>query len=172
MNKIEWQLFPKSTCCPKHLLDVINVLESNYAKIDSFKQNNLESNDVLHIISAGLENLGYKVEKSKSSADKIKMPVLFGRNGDIEKYFDVDAYNYNNKTVIEIEAGRGYANHQFLKDLFEAAVMYNVDYCVIAVRKIYRNQSRDFEKVCNFIEALYASNRLRFPFKGLLILGY
>ena len=59
----------------------------------------------------------------------------------------------------------------FLKDLFEAIVMSNVDYYVIAVRNIYR-ESPDFEKVIQFVDTLYASNKLVLPLKGVLIIGY
>lgn len=50
--------------------------------------------------------------------------------------------------------------------------MQNADYLCIAVRNIYYHGSKDFEKVCQFFEALYASNRLQIPLKGLLIVGY
>lgn len=75
------------------------------------------------------------------------------------------------KTVIEIEAGRAVTNYQFLKDLFEACVMVNVEFLVIAVRKVYRN-SHDFEKVITFFETLYASNRIALPLNGILVIGY
>lgn len=108
-------------------------------KINSIDSSNhqLASNDVLLVISSDLESLGYKVEKSKLKDDKITVPVLYGRNGRLEKWFDADAYNYDEKTVVEVEARRAVTNYQFLKDLFEASVMSDVDYCVIAVRKIY-----------------------------------
>jgi hypothetical protein len=59
-------------------------------------------------------------------------------------------------------------NNQFLKDLFEACVMPSVDYLVIAVRNDYRGQN-DFEKVCAFLDSLYASDRLRLPLAGVLV---
>ncbi len=72
---------------------------------------------------------------------------------------------------MEVEAGRGVTNYQFLKDLFQACVMQDVDYAVIAIRQDYRG-SDDFSKVVTFIETIYASNRLILPLKGLLIIGY
>ncbi len=73
--------------------------------------------------------------------------------------------------VIEVEAGRGVTNYQFLKDLFQACVMQDVDYAVIAVRQDYRG-SDDYRKVVSFIETIYASNRLVLPLNGVLIIGY
>ena len=75
------------------------------------------------------------------------------------------------RNVVEVEAGRGYLNNQFLKDLFQACMMHNVDYCAIAVRNHYI-KSRDFEKVKGFFETLFASGRLQLPLKGVLLIGY
>ena len=170
MSFIEWQLYPKNITCNKNLRSIISIFEKRLNVIDS-SNHQLSSNDVLLAISLDLESLGYKVEKSKLKDDKIIVPVLYGRNGKIEKWFDADAYNYEERTVVEVEAGRAISNYQFLKDLFEASVMSDVDYCVIAVRKTYR-QSLDFEKVIQFMDTLYSSNKLTLPLKGVLIIGY
>ena len=129
------------------------------------------SNDVLAKLRPGFERLGFLVETSKLAEGKIKVPVLYGANGKIEKAFEADAYHPEQKTVVEVEAGRGVTNYQFLKDLFQACVMQDVDYAVIAVRQDYRGSS-DFAKVITFIETIYAGNRLVLPLKGLLIVGY
>jgi hypothetical protein len=73
--------------------------------------------------------------------------------------------------VVEVEAGRGYLNNQFLKDLFQACMMHDVDYCAIAVRNRYITVN-DYESVLSFFETLYASNRLKLPLKGVLLVGY
>lgn len=167
---LQWQYYPKSNRISNHLTDILDVFKVVEDKIDS-EYNSLVSNEVLEIVSDGMESLQYKVERSKKREDKINVPVLFGRNGKLEKYFDADAYNYNLKTVIEIEAGRAVTNYQFLKDLFQACMMHDVDYLVIAVRNIYKHQ-RDFETVITFFDTLYASDRLVLPLKGILIIGY
>ena len=122
-------------------------------------------------VRSGLQNLGFLVETSKMAEGKIKIPVLYGANGKVEKAFEADAYHAAQKTVVEVEAGRGVTNYQFLKDLFQACVMQDVDYAVIAIRQDYRG-SDDYSKVITFIETIYASNRLVLPLKGLLIIGY
>ena len=99
------------------------------------------------------------------------MPVLFGPNGRLEKYFDADGYNEQTKTVIEVEAGRAVTNYQFLKDLFQACMMYEVDFLIIAVRIDYKGNP-DFQKVITFFDTLYSSGRLVLPLKGILIIGY
>ena len=154
--------------------EVVNVFERHGDEIDS-ETHTYSSNDVLTLIRAGLENIGYLVETSKKKEGKIHVPVLFGMNGRLDKYFEADGLNKEHKTVIEVEAGRGYANNQFLKDLFQASVMHDIDYLIIAVRNIYKTKSsktKDFEKIMSFIDTLYVSDRLTLPLKGILILGY
>ena len=89
----------------------------------------------------------------------------------MDKYFEADCYNQDAKVVIEIEAARAVSNYQFLKDIFQACIMHDVDYLTIAVRKIYRTQ-KEFDMVITFMDTLYASNRLRLPLKGILVIGY
>jgi hypothetical protein len=167
---INWQFFPKSKIIPTHLKTVIDVFEKNETTISSDKFQ-FGSNEVLENVREDLEKSNFQVEKSKKSNDKIKVPVLFGPNGKLEKYFDADGYNEATKTVIEVEAGRAVTNYQFLKDLFQACMMYEVDYLIIALRKDYRGNS-DFQSVITFFDTLYASGRLALPLKGILIIGY
>lgn len=167
---INWQFFPKSKVIPEHLQNVIEVFEITESSISS-DLNTFGSNEVLENIRLGLEKIGFLVEKSKKSNDKIKVPVLFGQNGKLEKYFDADGYNLIYKTVIEVEAGRAVTNYQFLKDLFQACMMYDVDFLIIAVRKNYRGNP-DYQNVITFFETLYSSGRLQLPLKGILIIGY
>ena len=109
--------------------------------------------------------------ESKASIDKIKVPVLFSINNKIDKFFDADAVSEDGRIVIEVEAGRGYRNNQFLKDIFQACMMHGVDYLVIAVRNKYRG-SDDFQRVHSFLETLYISSRLVLPLKGIILIGY
>ncbi len=123
------------------------------------------------ILCPGLQNLGFQVETGKRAEQKIQVPVLFGRNGVVEKSFEADAWHREHKAVLEVEAGRGYLNNQFLKDLFQACMMHDIDYCGIAVRNRYITVN-DFENIVSFFETLYASNRLQLPLKGVFIIGY
>lgn len=167
---INWHFFPKSRIIPEHLKKVLNVFELN-EKLFTSDTFNFGSNKVLEFVRNDLEKLEFKIEKSKKSNDKIKVPVLFGQNGKLEKYFDADGYNKVNKTVIEVEAGRAVTNYQFLKDLFQACMMYEVDFLVVAVRNKYRGNP-DFQNVITFFDTLYSSGRLQLPLQGILIIGY
>lgn len=167
---IQYQYFPKSKMLPDHLKEIVEVFYKYSEKINSEKFE-YKSNEVLEIINKDLENIGYKVEKGKQKEDIIEVPVLFGLNGKMEKSFQADGLNSETKTVIEVEAGRAVTNYQFLKDLFEACIMFDVNYLVIAVRNIYR-KSQDFQKVITFFDTLYASGRLKLPLEGILVIGY
>jgi len=167
---ISWQYYPKSDAVPKHLLKVVDVFKQYGETIDSSKHK-LTSNEVLIVLKKSLLSIGFKVEKGNKIEDKIKVPVLFGRDGQPEKSFQVDAFQEDTGTVLEAEAGRAVTNYQFLKDLFEACMMHDVNYLVISVRRTYRKKA-DFEKVITHFDTLYASGRLKLPLKGILIIGY
>ncbi|HRC67109.1 MAG TPA: hypothetical protein PK976_04145 [Bacteroidales bacterium] len=152
-------------------MDIVKVFEDSSEIIDSETHVEQESNKVLSKIRDGLINIGFQVEAGKKADEKINVPVLFGKNGKIVRSFDADAYCEENGFVIEVEAGRGVTNYQFLKDLFQACMMHEVNYLAIAVRNKYRN-NRDYEKVQTFFETLYASQRLQLPLKGILVIGY
>ena len=167
---INFQFYPKNKQITHDLKSVVDVFKANVTKFESPKFT-LESNEVLNHVANDLKNIGYRVETSKKSSDKILVPVLYGLNGQMEQRFDADAYNEEKGIVVEVEAGRAVTNYQFLKDLFEACVMSDVNYLVIAVRNEYRN-SLDFKKVITCFNTLYTSNRLQLPLKGVLIIGY
>ena len=165
-----YQLFPRSFGINNEIKSVIECFEKNYESIKS-PDNNLSSDGVLKVISKDLEALNFRVEKSKLTNDKIKVPVLFGINNRIDKFFDADAVSKDGKIVIEVEAGRGFRNNQFLKDIFQACMMFEVEILVLAVRNNYRGND-NFSYIYRFLETLYISNRLHLPLKGILLIGY
>ncbi len=167
---INYQLFPKSQQISSDLLAVVNTFQTCEKQISS-QTKELSSNEVLAVVADGLEKIGFIIEKSKKKEDKIKIPVLFGRNGNLEKSFDADGVNLTTKTVIEVEAGRGVTNYQFLKDLFQACMMQDIEVLIIAIRNNYKGNS-DFETVVTFFDTLYVSGRLSLPLKRILIIGY
>ena len=153
-----------------NLMEVIECFDRHYSEIDSIVHD-LKSNEVLKILTPDLKKLGFRVEESKVSDDKIKVPVLFSLNNHVEKSFDADALSKDGRIVIEVEAGRAYSNNQFLKDVFQACMMYGVDYLIIAVRNYYRKH-KDFNAILNYFETLYINGRLKLPLKGIVLIGY
>jgi hypothetical protein len=167
---ISWQFFPTSDPAPTHLKDLVQQFDLSSTEISS-ATHDLASDAVVSVLRPGLLGIGYQVELSKKAGDKIKVPVLFGRNGRVLRSFDADAYNADTRTVLEIEAGRAFTNYQFLKDLFQACMMVDVDYLAVALRHVYKG-TQDFEKVTLFFDTLYASRRLELPLRGVLLIGY
>jgi hypothetical protein len=54
-------------------------------------------------------------------------------------------------------------------------MMDDIDYLAIAVRNIYEaagTRNPDFERVVTFFETMYASNRMKLPLRGILVIGY
>ena len=167
---MKYQLFPRSQGMTDELKSMINCFEHVEPLICSEKFN-LKSNEVLMHLSTYLFEIGYKVELSKAKNDKINVPVLFGLNNKIDKEYHADALSADGKIVVEIEAGRATENNQFMKDIFQACMMYDVEYLVLAVRIVYRNHY-DFDLIYTFLETLYISGRLSLPLKGILLIGY
>jgi len=122
-------------------------------------------------VTPSLQELNFRVEISKKWKDKIKVPVTYKERGEIDLAFDADAYHSENKVVLEVEAGRAVTNYQFLKDLFQACMMADVEYFCVAVRKNYLGKG-DYKKVVSFFDALCTSNRIKLPLKGILTIGY
>lgn len=174
---INYQFFPRSRGINADLQAVVDV----FKEVDKCKDSSehLASNDMLALVRPGLEGLGYLVEKGKGKDDKIPVPVLFGENNEIDKSFYADAQSRDGKIVLEVEAGRAVFNNQFLKDIFQACMMHEVEILVIAVLNEYHfnvkgkeHISYDFQTIKTFLETMYISNRLHLPLKGILLIGY
>ena len=172
---MNWISYPKTEPIPDFIKKTIELFEKHSSDIDSTKndtnEERLKSDQVLSILAEGLINLGYKVEKSKKKTDKIDIPVVYGQLGKEELKFEADAYHEDWKTVIEVEAGRAFTNYQFLKDIFQASMMMKTDYLILAVRNLY-NKHHDYEKINNFIEAIYLTNKIKLDLKGIILVGY
>ena len=170
---INFQFFPRSHGVTPEIQAVIDCFKKIESTLDDGTHR--VSNDVLALLRPHLEHCGYNVEKGKGRDEKIDVPVLFGENNAIDKSFYADAFNKEHNIVIEVEAGRAVRNNQFLKDIFQACMMFDVEYLVVAVLKEYSGGgvvSKDYQEVKTFLETLYISNRLKLPLKGILLIGY
>ena len=175
---INYQFFPRSHGVTPEIKAIID----SFKKIESqLEDENVRrtSNEVLALVRPHLESIGFAVETGKGKEEKIDVPVLFGENNEVDKSFFADALSSDGKIVIEVEAGRAVKNNQFLKDIFQACMMFEVEYLVIAVLHEYKYNSggkqtigRDYQEIKTFLETLYVSNRLRLPLKGILLIGY
>src|SRR5690606_28072835 len=167
---IRFQFFPRSEGINPEMKQIIDCFNFIIGDITS-KKHQHNSNEVLEKLRRHLEQLNFKVEIGKSKKEKISVPVLFGQNNQIDKSFNADAVSSDGRIVIEVEAGRAVANNQFLKDIFQACMMFKVEFLIIAVRNDYRGGD-DYSKIYSFLETLYISNRLSLPLQGILLIGY
>lgn len=81
--------------------------------------------------------------------------------------------------LLRLRRGRAVANNQFLMDVFQACMMHEVEYLVVAVLNEYvckpngkTFSSNDYDRVKTFLETIYVSGRLQLPLKGILLMGY
>lgn len=170
MSEFRYQLFPRSFGITEQVEKTIECFEKSFKLIDS-TQFNYKSNEALEIVRKDLEKIGFKIEKSKRRDDKIRVPVLFGLNNKIDKFFDADGISKDKSIVLEVEAGRAYVNNQFLKDIFQACMMPSVEYLILTVRNSYSGND-DFKSIFTFLETLYVNGRLKLPLKGIVLIGY
>ncbi len=50
-------------------------------------------------------------------------------------------------------------------------MMVGVDYLVLSVRNIY-NKKKDYEKISDWLETLYITERIKLDLKGIVVIGY
>lgn len=169
--------FKKKQSLPKCLEVSLKIFKKNYNKINSEGKVSWQynSNKVLSILSKDFEQAGFRIETNKKN--KISLKVKY-KNQDKLKTFDVDGLNSKDKIILEVEAGRAYANNQFLKDVFEASVMEEVDYLILAVKNVYtfgkkkKTNSYDYNKIYQWLDILYSSKKITLDLKGILLVGF
>jgi hypothetical protein len=169
-----WKSYPTVLPAPAWAEGVLEVFRRERRGIDSNVNLGVKSNDCLAIVRPGLEGLGFVVEGGEG-VGKIKRPVLFGENGETEVSYEVDGFLPKHGVVLEIEAGRGAANNADYRNLVRAGLMVDADYLVMAMMQRYvagGQQMKSYERTRKRIDAIYASDRLRLPLRGVLLVGY
>lgn len=174
---IHFQFFPRYQGITPIIREIVECFKA--VDVDKDACEHLKSNEMLARVRPHLEKIGFTVETGKAKSEQISVPVLFSENESVDKSFAADALSKDHKIVIEVEAGRAVRNYQFLKDIFEACMMYEVEYLVIAVLNEYsfnnkgkQQVANDYQTVKTYLETLYVSNRLQLPLKGILLIGY
>lgn len=171
---INYAVFPRSLAASRTSVEIIEAFKAHSSEIESPKFS-LSSNEVLEVVRQDMEMIGFQIEKGKKKSDKIMVPVLFGNNGKVERAFEADGYHREKHYVLEVEAGRGVTNFQFLKDFFQAIAMKDVEKLCIAVRNKYlkgKHYNNDFDVVVSFFDTIFASGRMTIPLREVLIIGY
>jgi hypothetical protein len=175
----QWTYFPPWSRPPEWVEVVVNAFALTQPAIDSATHSGLNSNAVLSYLRPRLVDHGFDVEAGKRADQKLRRPVLFGEAGTEELAYEVDAFHPTMGIALEVEAGRGIMGNAIYRDLIQASLMIDAEFLVLAVMSEYRYRSggktvlaTNYRMARNVIGAIYASERLQLPFRGLLLLGY
>jgi hypothetical protein len=139
----------------------------------------LSSDDVLKELAPGLVALDYAVESGKTKAAKIFRPVLFGENGAAEVNYEIDAFHDQLGIAVEVEAGRGAAGNADYRDIVRTSLILDASHMALLMPIRYRTTAGQrehvipaYERTRGQLSAIYASQRLKLPFDGVLLIGY
>lgn len=170
-----WQFYPTRSPAPTWVPDVAAAFTNARPQIDSRMNQGVTSDMALAVIRPALVALGYEIEASKTASGKIRRPVLFGENGGARVAYEVDGFHPELKIVLEIEAGRGAAGNADYRDLIRTSLIVEADFLILGMMLEYRSGNtaiRSYERTRDQIDAIYASERLKLPFTGILLVGY
>lgn len=170
-----WKFYPSRTSAPDWVADVTATFAAAAPEIDSRKTHGVTSDAALAALRPGLVQLGFEIEAGKTTAGKIRRPVLYGENGRAIVAYEVDGFHPGSGIVLEIEAGRGAAGNADYRDLIRTSLIVDAEYLILGMRLEYRTGKttmRSYERTRDQIDAIYASERLQLPFKGILLIGY
>lgn len=101
--------------------------------------------------------------------------MLFGEVGRPVVAYEVDGFHPQHEIVLEVEAGRGAANSADYRDLIRASLMVDARFLVLAMMLHYgpgRSAVKSYDQARDRIDAIYASERLKLPLEGILLVGY
>jgi hypothetical protein len=175
-----WSYFPANTQPPTWVNELAQVVDSRRQVISTeVVKTGLSSDSVLRELAAGLTALGFQVEDGKARMGKIERPVLFGENGRAAVTYEVDGFHDTYGIVLEVEAGRGARGNAEYRDLFRSSLILDAKFLVLMLPIAYRFNSGGregtelaYRKTRDLLSAVYASQRLRFPFEGIVLIGY
>jgi hypothetical protein len=174
-----WSYYPTRDPPPDWVAELVGVVSTAKPEIDSANVSGLTSDTVLARLRAGLERIGFQVESGKKVADRITLPVLFGEQGAPRVRYDVDGVHRDLGVLLEVEAGRGARGNAVYRDLVRTSLIVDAEYLALGVMQAYHHQSggksivvRSYADSKDQLDAIYASQRLQLPFKGVLLFGY
>ena len=180
MTYPSWMYYPSNSSHPEWVRELTSAVEA-LAKIldtESAGPTPMRSDAVLAELRPTLEALGYTVETGKKRLEKIRKPVLFGENGEAKVSYEIDAFHSDLRVALEVEAGRGASNNADYRDILRTSLLLDADFLVLFMPKVYRHGGpkvtaiRAYQNTRSQLDAIYASQRLRLPFHGVLLIGY
>lgn len=175
-----WTYYPRNVRPAEWAEQVVAVVSGAEDRISTVhRKTGIDSDGVLREISGGLLGMGFTVESGKTRSAKIFRPVLFGDNGVPEVSYEIDAFHDELGIAVEVEAGRGAANNADYRDIVRTSLMLDARFLALLMPIAYRTGSGGreqaiaaFDRTRGQLNAIYASERLKLPFEGVLLLGY
>lgn len=174
-----WTYYPARDEPPKWVAGFVDIVSSVKSEIDSTQVAGLKSDTVLRHLRPGLESIGFAVEAGKKAVDRITLPVLFGEQGSPRVRYDVDGVHAGLGILLEVEAGRGARSNAVYRNLIRTSLIVDAKYLALGVMNEYHHQSsgksiivRSYQDTRDQLDAIFASQRLKLPFEGVLLFGY
>jgi hypothetical protein len=168
----QWKSYPVNLPPPPWAEGVLDTFRDVRTSIDSVKNHGVSSNGALSALRPGLKTQGFQVE---DGPDRISRPVLFKENGAVGIEYRVDGFHPQHGAILEVEAGRGAANNADYRDLVRTSLMVDSKFLVLAMMIEYRSggkTTRSYRNTRNRLDAIFASDRLKLPLDGILLIGY
>lgn len=172
VRPLSWTCYPLTRRPPEAVEATLQAFVEAAGRISSTSSHaaKLKSSQVLAEVRGGLEAAGFEVERPGSP---VTLPVLFGDVGKPRRQFRADAWNPKTGVVVEVEAGGARQNNRALLDIIKGIVWADCRHLVIAVKHSYgQAEQDDFLWLRDWIELLYASDRVELPFESLTVVGY
>lgn len=170
-----WKFYPSAIEPPVWVHPVVAAFGVVRSQIDSRLNVRVTSDAALAALRPELVRQGFEVEDGKTKAGTIRRPVLFGEVGRPVVAYEVDGFHPQHEIVLEVEAGRGAANNADYRDLIRASLMVDARFLVLAMMLHYaagRSAIKSYDQARDRIDAIYASERLKLPLDGILLVGY
>jgi hypothetical protein len=175
-----WCYYPRNIRPPAWVDAFVAVVADAEAEVSTAEPRSGHTSDaVLRLLAPGLMRLGFTVETAKTRPGRIRRPVLFGDNGRPAVSYEIDAFHDGEGIVVEVEAARGARGNAAYRDLVRTSLILDARYLALLLPVAYRHQSGGrevsvaaFRDVHDQVDAIYASQRLRLPFEGVLLVGY
>ncbi len=172
--------YPRNVAAPEWVDPLVDVFRTCRSQIDTvLLSKGISSDEVLEHLRSGLVTLGFEVERGKRDDEKVRRPVLFGDEAMPRVTYDVDGFHDALGIAVEVEAGRGAANNADYRDIVRSSLILDCRFLTLAIPLAYKFTSTGkptsiaaYSNTRNQLDAIYASQRLRLPFEGILLIGY
>lgn len=178
MGYPSWSYFPRNVRPAGWVGPFVDSVAAQQPMISTLQQQGPKSDEVLQTLAPAWKELGFLVETTKSAADRIRRPVLFGEEGREAVSYEIDAWHDGDGIAVEVEAGRGTQNNADYRDVVRASLLLDARFFALLMPLRYappslaNNPVWGYRRTYDLLDALFASQRLRLPFEGVLLLGY